>query len=225
MNKKQYKADLHTHSIISYDGGLNAAGYEKALSAELLDCIAITDHNEISFARILQKKWGDQIIVGEEITTKEGEIIGLYLSETIEPGLSALETVKRIRLQNGLVVIPHPFEKMRKGIAPHVLEEIVEYVDILEVFNGRGRGRGKANQAADFAQKHHLIMTANSDAHGYGGLGYTYSNVPSMPNRSNLIELLATNNLHKVYAPFYTYFYPIFNKIKNKIILTNTHLS
>src|SRR6266700_6012689 len=103
MKGSRYRVDLHTHSIISQDGGITAAAYEKILQSGMLDCVAITDHNETSFARIMRKKLGESSIVGEEIDTPEGEVIGLYLKETIPGGISLDEAVASIKHQGGLV--------------------------------------------------------------------------------------------------------------------------
>ncbi|MCA9330415.1 PHP domain-containing protein, partial [Candidatus Saccharibacteria bacterium] len=116
-----YKVDLHTHSQASPDGGITAEQYAHVLSTGLLDMIAITDHNSIAYAQEVQKQLGDKIIVGEEIMTNDGEIVGLFLTQVIEPGLSAQETCRRIKAQHGLVYIPHPFETVRKGLHPEKL--------------------------------------------------------------------------------------------------------
>jgi hypothetical protein len=155
-----------------------------------LDFIAVTDHNTTEFARGLHKKFGDKIIVGEEITTSEGEIIGLYLKNDISPGLSAKETAKQIKAQGGLVYIPHPFENVRKGLTPEVLQEIVDLVDIVEVRNGRAVFQNKSQQAEAWTVKHGLPGAAGSDAHGWHGWGRTYSVLKSAPTRSNLARQL-----------------------------------
>lgn len=159
------------------------------LDAGQLDAIAITDHNQIDFAQAAQAKLGECIIVGEEITTLEGEIIGLFLSEIIPAGLSAAETVKRIKAQGGLVYIPHPFETVRKGIAKQVLDSIADDVDIVETYNGRTL-QNRGSEAADWAIAHGKPGTASSDAHGLHGWGKTYSTVAETPTRDNLIHLL-----------------------------------
>lgn len=219
--KTTYKVDLHSHSIISHDGGISAEEYERILANEVLDCIAITDHNETNFARIMQKKHGDKIIIGEEIGTAEGEIIGLFLKETIEPHLTAVETVKKIREQDGLVYIPHPFEDFRKGMHQAGLDSIKDEIDIVEVFNGRGILRGKPKEAAVFASHFEKSIAASSDSHSFQGLGRTYSIVDEFPNHASLKKLLARPKLSKRYAPFYTLFFPFVNRIKNKIVLSN----
>src|SRR5882757_5862760 len=97
------KIDLHTHSVASPDGSLTAVHYQRALGR--LDVIAVTDHNRIDFAQKLQTELGERIIVGEEITTLEGEIVGLYLQTLIPAGLSVVETVRQIHAQGALVYI------------------------------------------------------------------------------------------------------------------------
>lgn len=76
----KYKIDLHTHSILSHDGGIKTQEYEKVISELKLDFVAITDHNKIAFAKEMQDRLGERIIIGEEIMTSEGEIIDLFLS-------------------------------------------------------------------------------------------------------------------------------------------------
>jgi predicted metal-dependent phosphoesterase TrpH len=111
------KVDLHTHSVASPDGGISESQYQQVLNKGTLNCIAITDHNEVDFAIAMNKKFGDKIIVGEEIMTTQGEIIGLFLTEKVPAGLSPEETVKQIRKQGALVYIPHPFETFRHGLS------------------------------------------------------------------------------------------------------------
>lgn len=217
MNK--YTVDLHTHSIISHDGGLRAEHYTKIIEDKVLDYIAVTDHNETRFARILQQQLGEHIIIGEEIGTKEGEIIGLFLEETIPGGLSAEETVTEIKKQNGLVCVPHPFETFRKGLQRSSLERIAASIDIIEVFNGRGQLRGKNYLAVPFAEKYKIAPTASSDAHCFPGLGKTFSRIANVPLRENLVKQLAFADLNKQYAPLYTLLCPAVNRIKNKVVV------
>ena len=219
MKGSLYRVDLHTHSIISQDGSTTAAQYEKILQSGELDCIAITDHNETSFARIMQKKLGDRIIVGEEIGTQEGEIIGLYLKETIPGGIGLDEAIASIKHQGGLVYLPHPYEHFRKGLQKSSLARIAAEVDIVEVFNGRGRFRGKPFLATKFASANNIPQAASSDAHGWKGLGHTSSRLTDFPTHKNLKNLLRTAILDKTYAPFYTFLYPTINRIKNSVIL------
>ena len=127
----KYKIDLHTHSILSYDGGISRQEYINALNNKILDCIAITDHNEIDFALNLYKDFPKNIIVGEEIMTNDGEIIGLFLKKLIPKHLSVIKTIELIKEQNGLVYIPHPFDLMRAGIGEDLLKKHIKDIDTL----------------------------------------------------------------------------------------------
>jgi len=186
-----YKLDLHSHSIASPDGGITMDQYSHALSTNVLDVIAITDHNRIDFATLAQAQLGDRIIVGEEIMTTSGEIIGLYLTEPIQQGHSPLETVKQIKDQGGLVYIPHPFESIRKGLHPGVLEELLDYIDIIEVCNGRAFLQNRSAQTVIWARLNHVISAASSDAHGIRGLGKTYTRIKQLPTRDDLVTILS----------------------------------
>jgi predicted metal-dependent phosphoesterase TrpH len=212
-----FKVDLHTHSVVSPDGGITADQYHRALGTKLLDAIAITDHNRIDFALSLRDKMGDAIIVGEEIMTTAGEIIGLFLSRVIKPGLTPQETIKQIKEQGGIVYIPHPFETVRKGMHPAVLDEIVDYIDILEICNGRAFFQNKSEQAVVWARIHAKIGAASSDAHGFQGLGATYTSILEMPTRDSLLKLL-DNGIPMTGRPTVrALLYPKLNRLRKKI--------
>lgn len=215
-----YKVDLHTHSTASHDGGVSKDGYRKAIETGTLDYIAITDHNTIDFAKDLQSTLGDHIIVGEEIMTTIGEIVGLYLNETIPSGLSPEQTISEIRKQNGIVYIPHPFETIRKGLHPQVLDEIVAEIDIIEVCNGRAFAQDRSKQTVVWAKINQKPGAASSDAHGFHGLGKTYSLVTEVPNRDNLVSLISGCIPNAERPKFRAILYPKYNKIKKKISKT-----
>ncbi len=151
------KIDLHTHSEASRDGGITAEQYAYILRNEILDVIAITDHDRIDFALGMQKALGaDKIIVGEEITTSQGEIIGLYLEEKVDPGMSAQETIDAIKLQDGIVYIPHPFEKVRKGLQEDILTALIDDIDIIEGYNGRAFAQNFSQKTLAIAKQHDI---------------------------------------------------------------------
>lgn len=213
-----YKLDLHTHSHASPDGSLRLEDYERML-AGTLDIVAITDHDSISFAVEAKAKLGDRIIIGEEISTLEGEIIGLYLSKKVEPGLSATDTVQAIHAQGGIVYVPHPFETVRKGLPLTVLDTIAASVDIMEVGNGRAVFQDKSAQARKWAAEHHTAMAASSDAHGWHGWGKTYSAVSALPTLQTLASLLRqpTTEYKSDKVGLRGIMYPKINRHRNKI--------
>jgi len=214
---KEYTIDLHTHSITSYDGGINAKQFEQILTNHILDFVAITDHNQTHFAEEMHKKFGEKIIVGEEIMTTEGEIIGLFLTNAIPSGGTAQETIESIHQQGGLVYIPHPFETIRKGVSQEVLQKISKQIDIMEVFNARAFLQRKSADAYSFASKHALPMAASSDAHGVRGLGSAYTTISGIPTAKTLTELLHNGSRKTKNAPLYTLLYPTVNKIKRRL--------
>lgn len=212
-----FKVDLHTHSIASHDGGITAVQYRSILDDGILDAVAVTDHNSAEFALALQKELGDKIIVGEEIMTSHGEIIGLYLSKTIPSGLSPLDTIRKIKDQGGLVYIPHPFETIRKGVSPHTLEEITEFIDIIEVCNGRAFLQNRSSQAVVWARLNSVVSAASSDAHGYKGLGKTFSSLSEMPTKESLMQLLDKGILRTAVPSARALLYPKYNKLRKRL--------
>lgn len=212
-----YKIDLHTHSYASLDGGVTAAQYRHALDSGVLDAVAVTDHNRIDAAQALRHDLGDKIIVGEEIMTTVGEIIGLFLTQPVASGLSPAETIKQIKAQNGLVYIPHPFETVRKGLHPADLEAIAPQIDIMEVYNGRAFAQDRSHQAVVWAKINQLPGVASSDAHGSHGLGRTYTRVSDIPTRANLLTLLKTATPVAGKPSIRALLYPKYHRLRRKL--------
>jgi predicted metal-dependent phosphoesterase TrpH len=210
------RVDLHTHSLASPDGSLDAAAYGQMLASGKLDIIAVTDHDTISFAQDLAAKLGPQIIVGEEITSNQGEIIGLFLQQPVPPGLSASQTVQHIHEQGGLVYIPHPFETVRKGISREVLDMIADQVDIIETHNGRAVFQNRGQEAVAWAHAHQVAQAASSDAHGWQGWGRTYSDLAEIPTSDTLRGLLAQAQHSKKTVGMRGVLYPKYNRMRRR---------
>lgn len=211
------KIDLHTHSVASPDGGITAKQYRSLLAAGKLDYVAITDHNRVDFALELHKELGDKIIVGEEIMTTKGEIIGLFLTKSVKPGLSPLKTVEAIHVQGGLVYLPHPFETVRKGMQQEDLADISEQVDIIEAYNGRAIVQNRSTLAIAWAQNHRKPIFASSDAHGVRGIGHTYTTSTQAINPSNFVTVLAAAHIVVSRPPLGSLAYPKFHRLRKKI--------
>jgi predicted metal-dependent phosphoesterase TrpH len=173
------RADLHVHSAWS-DGAQRPETIVKACAGRL-DVVAITDHDEIqgalearAFARD-RRDLGVDVVVGEEISTLNGHLLGLYLEERVPPGLSAAETIARIHAQGGLAVAAHPFHPLRGSVRGHrsvgeLLPDLA--VDAIEVVNNAGvfswlYDAWTALRNVDWA----LPVTAGSDAHDVWYLG------------------------------------------------------
>lgn len=211
------KIDLHTHSNASPDGGISPEEYAEAIEKGHLDYIAVTDHDTIELAQHLHNTYGSAIIVGEEITCLEGELIGLFLKQVVKPGQTALATAQEIAKQGGLVYVPHPLESVRKGLPAETLEVISKHVDIVEVHNGRAVFQNRGPQAHTWARLHRKPVAASSDAHGAKGLGTTYSVVSGAPTAKNLPELLIKAHFVVKRPPLHTLLYPKYHRARKKL--------
>ena len=173
------KADFHMHTHYSPDSQMTPQELVARCLKVGLDCIAVTDHNTIEGALAVQRIAPFRVIIGEEVKSSEGEITGLFLTETVPRDLPPVETARRIKEQGGLVSIPHPFDRFRRSvILRRALDEIVQYADIVEVFNSRNNFDGDDRKAYEFAQEHGLLASGVSDAHTPIELGRTFVEMP-----------------------------------------------
>jgi predicted metal-dependent phosphoesterase TrpH len=170
------EVDLHMHTDHSPDCATPVEVLLETARDRGLGAIAITDHNEVSGAlearRIAAEMGGIEVIVAEEVKTAEqGEVIGLFLEQKIPRGMTMAETIAAIRAQNGLVYVPHPFDRFHSVPDYEHLLDIVEEIDILEVFNPRVALTAFNEEAERFARKYRIVPGAGSDSHVAQGLG------------------------------------------------------
>ena len=159
------KYDFHTHSKYSLDGYVKPKDLVRAAGKAGLSGIAVTDHNTIK-GGLEAKKYETEaleVIVGSEILTDIGEVIGLFLTEEIA-SYNFYDVVKDIKSQNGIVVLPHPFDGVRKT-SVHPGPKLAEFVDSVEVFNSRCVRSSYNDLALGYANENHLNIIAGSDAH------------------------------------------------------------
>jgi len=192
-----FKADLHIHTEYSMDSD---TPLEKIIDRCLelgINCIAIADHGTAEGALKMQGIAPFTVIVAEEILTPDGEIMGMFLSETIPSGLSIGETIARIRAQNGLVCIPHPFDTIRaSALGGKVAEQIVEQIDIVEVFNSRSPLLRSSTKSLEFAEKYGIAKSAGSDAHTIAEIGHAYVEMPEFSGRDDFLQALTQGKIN-----------------------------
>jgi len=157
-----------------------------------INCIAIADHGTVEGALKMEKLAPFPVIVAEEILTPHGEVMGMFLKETIPSGLSLEETISRIKAQDGLVCIPHPFDRLRQSaLDSEIVEEIVEQIDIIEAFNSRTILMRYLTQAQAFADKYGIPKSAGSDAHTLREIGDAYVEISEFNGKDDFLRALA----------------------------------
>lgn len=170
-------ADLHCHTSASFDSLSRPAALVETAARRGLTHLAITDHERLDGALAARDAApvGLTVIIGEEVRTQGGDLIGLFLERAVPPGLPLADAAQAIHEQGGIVGLPHPFDRFRSSAARRraeaELEELATVVDYVEAWNARLMV-GNGNQlAADFAHAHGLPVAAVSDAHTLGEIG------------------------------------------------------
>ncbi len=170
--------DLHVHTRYSHDSAAPVRTVLDRCRRSGLGLVAITDHNNIDGALAAREADEFPVIVGEEIKSSKGDIIGLFLTEAVPKGLPPVDTAHRVKAQGGLVGIPHPFDRVRPtALGLRALLEVLPYVDFLEAYNGHTLLPTDNRRGQDFAEQHGLPTVASSDSHSALELGRTYTEV------------------------------------------------
>lgn len=189
------EVDLHMHTDHSKDCATPVDVLLQTARDRGLGAIAITDHNEVSGAleaRKIAEGMDDlEVIVGEEVKTAEqGEVIGLFLEEKIPKGMTMAETIAEIRRQGGLVYVPHPFDRFHSVPDYEHLLEMVEEIDLLEVFNPRVAVTSFNEEAVRFARKYRIVPAAGSDSHVAQGLGSVRQRIHDFDGPAEFLEAM-----------------------------------
>jgi predicted metal-dependent phosphoesterase TrpH len=186
------RVDCHLHTVASGDAVLTLEQLAVRAKESSLDVVCVTDHNETSAAvAAAGRDLGVRIVVGEEIRTPDGDVIGLFLTERIPYVLPLAEVVARIRAQGGLVYVPHPFDRVRSSLGA-VLPRLCEQgdVDVIEVFNAKIADQALNDQAAALAAAYGLPAGAGSDAHDQDGVGAAYLEMPAFDGPEGFLAAL-----------------------------------
>lgn len=189
---------FHLHTPYSGDGRTEFSDFIRATKQLGIQALMITDHNAIDGAFRLRQALGERtathVVIGEEIFTKEGEIIGLFLKQLIPRGLTVSETVRRIRDQQGVVVLPHPCDTRRPStLTPRALEELMRHpqeVDAVEVFNGRTFGHRADRAALEMARAVGWKVIWGSDAHFAPEIGQCLFDTPEFQDAPSFLSAL-----------------------------------
>ncbi|MDD5448149.1 MAG: PHP domain-containing protein [Actinomycetota bacterium] len=204
--------DFHVHSLYSPDSVVDFDSLVRTCKERGIDAVAIMDHDVVegafAFAEKAQEmrlegKWAPRILIGEEVRTKGGEICGLFLKEKVPRHLSPRETMELIRLQGGLVYVPHPFDLLKlKRLKSRELAELSDLIDIIEVFNGKPRFPLANLLARRFVRHHHFLCAAGSDSHEPTKIGTSFVEVEDFNSPQELLSNLEGGRISgKLYCP------------------------
>jgi len=178
-------ADLHIHSEASYDCDTTVEEIlEAAVEAEL-DVVAVTDHDEIDASHEAVEDapdYGLTAIPGVEVSTSDGHLLALGVDERPPAGEPVEKSIEKVREQDGLAAIPHPFQRLRNGVGA------VRDCDAVETYNSRLL-TGFANwRALRFARANELPQLGGSDAHIAQMVGQTYTEIDAEPDSESVLR-------------------------------------
>lgn len=196
--------DCHVHTVHSGDSVLRVDQLREAVQRAQLDVVCITDHHAVDGAyEALEAQIGARVIVGEEIRTPKGELIGLFLTERIPYVLQPREVIELIRKQGGLVYVPHPLDPERLGMRADTIRQLHAegLIDVIESFNAKIEHQLYNEQARELAQELGLPQAAGSDAHDAHGVGAARVVMPDFDGPESFLRALQAGHVSGVYAP------------------------
>jgi predicted metal-dependent phosphoesterase TrpH len=188
------RVDLHVHSAASFDCDVPPLEVARRLMAYSIGPVFLTDHDTLDGARQLRDAGIGRTICGEEVTTSEGELIGLFLTRPVPPNLSPEESVRAIKDQGGVVYLQHPFDSRRRSLSEDAVERLRDSIDIVEVFNGRS-GAERNRRAEDLCDAIGAVPGAGSDAHTLAELGRVYVELEEFDGPQDFLRKLEAGRI------------------------------
>ena len=164
---------MHVHTNAS-DGVSDLRDVLASARQSQLDVVAITDHNTIRnaiAAKDMAHEYGLDVVVGEEITTRQGHLLALFIKDRVPPRQRMAETIAAVHAQGGLAVIPHPYDPISFGVLNPWRRSMDEDAllaldyDAMEVFNACIPVRQPNRRALELAARTDRATVAGSDAH------------------------------------------------------------
>jgi predicted metal-dependent phosphoesterase TrpH len=198
------RVDCHLHTALSGDAVTSIDELAERVEQERLDVVCITDHNVTAAAvAAAERGIGARVIVGEEIRTTKGDVMGLFLAERVPYVLPLPEAVGLIKAQGGLVYLPHPFDPGRSTLDPASSAQLCAdgLADVIEVFNAKIEDQEHNRRAATLAERYGLPGGAGSDAHDPEGIGAAYLEMPDFDGPREFLAALRQATITGEYRP------------------------
>jgi hypothetical protein len=184
------KTLIHVHTDYSFDSDISVPCLAEFAVREGIGCVAVTDHDSIDGARHLCEIADIKVIIGEEVTTRDGDLIGLFLQEWIRPGMSARATAEAIREQGGLVLLPHPFVSVFGHGLGRTSWGIADWIDAVEVHNAQNVLRRPDRRAAEFARERGLPVYVGADSHSRHSIAPCFQIMPDFDGTQGFLTAL-----------------------------------
>ncbi len=195
-------AEFHCHTVYSRDSSNRISRLLQTARERGLDRLAVTDHNTIRGALKARELDPGLVVVGEEIMTSRGEILGYYLEEEIPPGLPPMEVITQLKAQNAFIALPHPMDVLRHGWRQEDLQALLPHVDALETFNARSLSRQYNRRAKELAEEKGISQIAGSDAHSLVEVGMAVVRLPAFRSADELREAVRSGKIQgKMLSP------------------------
>jgi hypothetical protein len=212
------RVELHLHTDASADSLVTPQQLIAHCARRGIDRVAVTDHNSIDGALAAQALAPDRVIVGEEVQTTQGELLGYFLTEWVPPGLEPLDAIKRLRAQGAVISVSHPFDHIRGPHWTHVqLLAILPHIDAIETFNARCYSNKPNQQAAEFAIEHGLLATVGSDAHSLMEVGRATLSMPSFDDPASFLAALGKAHPHTRRSSILVHLISTYGKLVTKL--------
>ncbi len=202
------RVELHMHTQASKDSLVQPERLLKHCKRIGIDRIAITDHNQIQIALTAKALAPDRVIVGEEIRTTQGELIGYFMSEWVPPDLHPMAAIERLQAQKAFISVAHPFDTVRsQHWQLEDLEQIAPYIDAVETFNARCLQMAPNLMAQQFAKEQRLLSTVGSDAHSLWEVGRAVMAMPDFDGPESFRIALQEAQPQVRRSPFWVHFF------------------
>ena len=202
MNRIKVAIHLHTH--YSHDSNMSPAALVAAACRQGIDCLAVTDHNSIEGALQAKNSGEIRVIIGEEISSTDGHLIGLFLKEAIPPKLSGIETCAAIHEQGGLALAPHPFCILCENSLQSSVHALLDQLDAIEVYNAQNPLPWEDRRAGKLALRTGLPGYVGMDAH-LRWLPLAYQRMDDFKTPPDFLRSLKKANLYKARVGFRYY--------------------
>jgi predicted metal-dependent phosphoesterase TrpH len=183
------RVDLHLHSHFSPDGQSSLQLLIERAGVCGLDRLSLTDHNTIEGALEFARIAPELAIAGEEVKTREGEVIGLFMTGQVPRFLAAEETMDLIHAMGGLTYLPHPLDRHRANFRHERVVELAGRIDIIETYNPWCDAAAN-RAAAQLADELGKVAATGSDAHSADELGHSWMEMEDYSSTSDFLEKL-----------------------------------